>query len=154
MIILQMGETLSISISCHHRIFSKLSGFVSFFSALKKQAYPMTTFGNILVVAVKTLFILSLQDLPPGEKIYSLSGAPARYASAGSNIELITLIMAAEFHESLQKMIYLASGSCCRSYIGLGKYERRRLGGLNNTKTASEPMKRTLTMLRQNGGAV
>ena len=75
----------------------------------------MAIFGKILPVAItvilsliKTVFTWPLQDLPPREQIYGLSGVPAQYASAGPDIELRNLGTAAEFLEFLQKKDF-----CC-----------------------------------------
>ena len=61
----------------------------------------------------------TLQDIPPGEQIYSLSVAPARYARASSDIILRMLGVAAEFLELFIKGCFIASGPNGFSAINL-----------------------------------
>ena len=61
----------------------------------------------------------TLQDLLSGGQIYSLSIAPARYASASSDIILRMLGVAAEFLEFFIKRGFIASGPNGFSAINL-----------------------------------
>ena len=70
----------------------------------------MVAFGNILPDGIKFIFPLiydillwNLQYVPPVGHIYGLFGALVRHASAGSELEPITLVAASDFLKFLQK---------------------------------------------------
>ena len=129
---------------------------------LNKQACPIAIFGKFCqkygcyfshIKSNLDYFTLALHNLPPGDKIYGVSGDLTRYAHFGYDIKLILWGWLQSYLNSFKRGggDY---GSWRIRYVLLSKYKVRYPVVLENTKTAIKPMEQIFAITHQNLGCV